>query len=740
MAKLNSKSLQLAATTPDLWLYNPWVDAIVGCSAWSAPLLLVAYLSIATNTLHWSVAFYGLALLFNYPHYMATIYRAYHRAEDFHKYRLFTVHLTLLIAVTAIVCHFLYRALPIVFTLYLTWSPWHYSGQNYGILLMFARRAGAQPSTLQRRALYTAFLLSYAILFLNFHTGASLDPFFLSLNIPSNVSMPLQIGLGISFLVCCGYGLSGLWTVGWRRLLPSLTLLSTQCVWFLVPTLLALAKGWQVPQSRYSTGVLAIMHSAQYLWITSYYARREANAEGRQNWRVLVYFAVLVTGGIALFIPGPWIASHLFHFDFTRSFLIFTALVNIHHFLLDGAIWKLRDGRIASLLLNSRARFADAATDAQRTLTGTLRWLAGPSIAAHRLRVTAVIALLAWGTIDQFRYYFALRSDSLPLLQRAAALSAYDAALETELGQKELDAGKPDLAMAAWTRGMQANPIDPAPRNAMLQFLTSQKRFQEAYDLTRIALERSPRDAQLLVNQGLLSMQLGHPDEAVQSWQKAITADPKQLDAHLYLAAELDRQGKPGEAALQYGTALQLVARQSSAMRPAAAKVIGVALKMADCHARANHLPQALRSYELARKLAAQTSEGKLESFASMSEALVHAKSGKPDQALPLFQRALRLDASLNDRHSEAVDWYTYAVFLRDTGFPIRLAFAGLLKSEATIKADPTSPKAKLLAKSIQECEKSLGREATAIRHNPSPWQQQALTVSGAGTKVQINP
>jgi len=41
---------------------------------------------------------------------------------------------------------------------------------------------------------------------------------------------------------------------------------------------------------------------------------------------------------------------------------------------------------------------------------------------------------------------------------------------------------------------MQANPIDPAPRNAMLQYLTSQQRFQEAYELTRTALERSPRD------------------------------------------------------------------------------------------------------------------------------------------------------------------------------------------------------------------------------------------------------
>jgi len=742
MAKSNSKQVRNpAAVAKPFWVYNPWLDMIVGCGAWSAPLLLLAYFSLASNTLRWSIAFYGLALLFNYPHYMATIYRAYHRAEEFHKYRIFTVHLTLLVALTLIVSHVWYRALPVIFTLYLTWSPWHYSGQNYGIFLLFARRAGAQPDNRHRRALYSAFLLSYAILFLNFHTGPSTDPFFISLNIPSSVSSAVQIALGMAFLGCSAYGLSGLLAqVGWPALVPSLTLFSTQFVWFLLPTVLALGKGFHVPQSRYSTGVLAVMHSAQYLWITSYYARREAIAEGSQKWRPRAYFALLVAGGIGLFIPGPWISSHLFHFDFTRSFLIFTALVNLHHFLLDGAIWKLRDGRIANLLLNSQVRLTDAATEAGKTLTARLRWFAGPSSAAHRLRMGAAIALLVWGTVDQARYYFALHSDNLQFLQRAASLNAYDAPLEMQLANKELDAGRPDLAIAAWKRSMQANPIDPAPRNAMLQYLTSQQRFQEAYELTRTALERSPRDRQLLVNHGILAMRLGHADEALQTWQKAIAADPTQLDAHLYLAAELDREGKPADAATQYGAALQIVADQGPDNRPPVSKVIGVALKMADCHARADHPEQAVRSYELARKIAAQTGEGKLESFASMSEALVRARTGKTGEALHLFQRALQLDASLNDRHSEAVDWYTYAIFLRDAGFPVRLAFASLLKSEAVMNLDPNSPEGKSFAKTLQECEKPLGREATAIRRNPAPVQQQALMLSRAGTKVQFNP
>jgi tetratricopeptide (TPR) repeat protein len=522
-------------------------------------------------------------------------------------------------------------------------------------------------------------------------------------------------------------------------MVPSLTLFSTQFLWFLLPTVFSLGDGFHVPQSRYSTGVLAVMHSAQYLWITSYYARREANAEGHQRWRPLAYFAVLVAGGIALFVPGPWITSHVFHFDFTRSFLIFTALVNLHHFILDGAIWKLRDGRIASLLLNSQARISDAATDARNGLLGSVRWLVGPSSGARSLRVASAVALLAWGSVDQVRYYFALHGDNLADLQRAAALASYDTTLQMRLARKELDAGQPDHAIAAWKRAMRANPVDPAPRNALLQYLTSERRFGEAYDVTRAAMRRTPRDSQLLVNNGILAMQLGHPDEALASWQKAVAADLALADVHLYLAAELDREGKPADAAPHYGAFLEIVAHHGADARPSAPKLIGVALKLADCQSRAGHSDQALRSYELARKIAAQTGEGKLESFASISEAGLRARNGNPDEALRLYQHALQLDASMDDRHSEGVDWYNHALFLRDAGFPPRLSFASLLKSEELMKFAPDSAEAKSFAKTLQEFEKPLGTEAARIRKNPEPVQKQALTLARPPIKLQLN-
>ena len=83
---------------------------------------------------------------------------------------------------------------------------------------------------------------------------------------------------------------------------------------------------------------------------------REARAAGDTHWKFSRYLVILIAGGIALFIPGPWIVSRVFHADFTASFLTFTALVNIHHFILDGAIWKLRDSRIAAVLLDTRDR------------------------------------------------------------------------------------------------------------------------------------------------------------------------------------------------------------------------------------------------------------------------------------------------------------------------------------------------------------------------------------------------
>src|SRR5271166_933759 len=252
---------ELRSVAAQTWIYGPWIDLVVGCGAWSAPLLLVtAYVSGAQAS-HWSFAFYFLALLFNYPHFMATVYRAYHSRGEFEKYRIFTMHTALLLALAGVAAHLWYAVLPWIFTLYICWSPWHYTGQNFGLLMMFSRRAGVSPTPDERGALHLSFVASFILLMLSFHTGASGDSLILSLGLPAKFTLPARAVLAAFFAIASGWALLSLSRrSGLRAIVPAMFLVLTQFLWFLLPALVELFSRRDVPQTRYSSGILAVLH------------------------------------------------------------------------------------------------------------------------------------------------------------------------------------------------------------------------------------------------------------------------------------------------------------------------------------------------------------------------------------------------------------------------------------------------------------------------------------------------
>ncbi|MBL8149687.1 MAG: hypothetical protein JNN15_07145 [Blastocatellia bacterium] len=277
---MSRATVQLSLQSRKVWIYSSVLDLIVGCGAWSLPLMILAYLLGTKSLFVASVTFYALALFANNPHYMATIYRAYRDSEDFYRYKLFTVYITGLMLIIALLCHIAPSLFLWVFTLYVTWSPWHYAGQNFGLLMMFVRR-NTDVSKTERNALYTAFLASYLILFLSFHSGTSADPNLISLGIPLAFAKIARITLLVVSLYLSFYVF---WKLVRRASIASmiapLTLISTQFIWFMLPTVLEISYGAEITQTSYSSGVLAFMHSAQYLWITSYYAKREVERNG----------------------------------------------------------------------------------------------------------------------------------------------------------------------------------------------------------------------------------------------------------------------------------------------------------------------------------------------------------------------------------------------------------------------------------------------------------------------------
>jgi tetratricopeptide (TPR) repeat protein len=709
------------------WIYRPWIDLLVGCGGWSAPLLLLAFYATSSYSRAWAVAFYFLALLCNYPHFMATVYRAYHSHTEFEKYRIFTVHIALLLALAGIIAHVWYPLLPWIFTLYICWSPWHYTGQNFGLLMMFARRSGLAPSSRERNAIHLSFIASFLLLMLSFHTGASGDALILSLGLPAKFTLPARGVLAIFFVAASGWALISMARrSSLRAILAPLTLAVTQFLWFLLPALIELFRGHEVPQTRYSSGILAVLHSTQYLWITSYYQEREARETGDANWKFSRYLLTLIAGGIALFIPGPWIASRLFHVDFAASFLTFTALVNIHHFILDGALWKLRDSRVAAFLLNTAEKAPGTAANRQSALQSLTGWLTGPAPAARGIRIATAAMLLAWAAMDQLHFYWSSEADSLPALERAAKLNPDDSSVQTRLARAETLAGKRDASLVALQRASSLNPGNFPQQEAFARGLIEAGRRAEAYAQYQKMILRWPRSADALVNYGLLAQSLRHDEEAIDSWERAVDIDPGQANAQLYLAQALDRRGEAQAAARHYRGYLQIVAAHRDEHSREGATVIAALIKVADADAAANHQDEALKGYNAAIQFAEKANDQALESLALVHLADLQDKRGSAAATAEAYQRGLSIDASLSDPVSDGSDWFNYGQFLRRQRQSERLVFACFLRAEELVSKAPGAALT-TIEQARAESEARLGREAAAARRSRGTLVKEAL-------------
>src|SRR5690242_16585673 len=115
-----------------VWLWNPATDLLIGCAGWSLPFLALSAEWAQRGALDVTYGFALLTLVCNHPHYMATLQRAWSDPARRGAYRFYLVHLALLLAIAAGVMLAAPVLIPAFFTAYVIWSPWHYSGQNFG--------------------------------------------------------------------------------------------------------------------------------------------------------------------------------------------------------------------------------------------------------------------------------------------------------------------------------------------------------------------------------------------------------------------------------------------------------------------------------------------------------------------------------------------------------------------------------------------------------------------------------
>ncbi len=119
---------------------------IVGCGAWSAPLLTFCRVRFwAQRHRVWSFTFYLLALFFNYPHFMATVYRAYHYLRRVHEILVFTVYIAVFLALAGVHRSSLEPTPSLDFHALHLLEPLALHRPKLWLLMMFARRGGPFP-------------------------------------------------------------------------------------------------------------------------------------------------------------------------------------------------------------------------------------------------------------------------------------------------------------------------------------------------------------------------------------------------------------------------------------------------------------------------------------------------------------------------------------------------------------------------------------------------------------------
>jgi tetratricopeptide (TPR) repeat protein len=538
-----------AAAGGRLYLFGPGVDLALVAGGLTFALLPVC---VAASVRMSHVAFLFLNFVANYPHYMATNYRIYRSRAQIERYKLFSIHLTALFVATAVVAHLLPgTGVPVLYTLYFVWSPYHYTGQNYGITLMYLRRGGVEPTSAERRLLYVACMASFLmyVVFINtdIHTGAigSLPLYTLEL------APALGRGLYLPLLAAgVGAALVFVWRTAARAprrtLVPAFLLLATQFTWFAVAAGIPLfarelGLGWVSVDAMIPA--VAFLHCAQYLGVTAYYAKREH--EGAAPFRLGHYFLVVVAGGVFLWLGSTRLLSQAFSVDYGLSFLVMLTLINLHHFAMDGAIWKLRDGRIARLLLAPEPALAAKPAPGR---TGGAR----PAAAVVARAGTPGWRVAAWAAAG----VLALTLATTDVLYRVLILQASDLAR----------AGRQAEARAIYERVLRFNPNVIEAIDGLAWDALAGGQLQTALDRWRTSIRLNPTSAYARVGLGETYLRQGRVDEAIPELEQAVTLAPTQPSPLLLLARAYEQKGERDKA-----LALQTRAREVAAAAAAAA-------------------------------------------------------------------------------------------------------------------------------------------------------------------------
>ena len=319
---------------------HPAFDYLLIGSLWTIVLTAYWALKPAAAEVVNELPLPWLILFANSAHFAASTVRLYSKPAYYREFRFLAFGFPAVTLAVLTVCVFLPgeagRYLQVI---YLTWAPFHYAKQVYGLSLMYSFRSGLRLGDGEKRLIYWTAMLpfGYAVFSGSPHMGVGwlLSPEFVSAN-PLLLDGLQAIKQVLRILVYVVPAL--LFVQLWRSKSAPPPLM-------VVALLLSNGLWWTALSFRDAFVVATIGHSVQYMAIMLIYHVREqlrepGNTRGWLSHAAAFYGKSLILGYL-LFNCWPWVFV-LAGAGYAESMMMVVAVINLHHFIVDAYIWRLR--------------------------------------------------------------------------------------------------------------------------------------------------------------------------------------------------------------------------------------------------------------------------------------------------------------------------------------------------------------------------------------------------------------
>lgn len=278
-------------------------------------------------------------LLSNSAHFASSTVRLYTKPGTRQSLPFLTTAFPLVVFAVLIASLFLAGSVgPHLTAFYLTWSPYHYAAQAYGLAVMYAYRSGCQLLPGDKSLLWWTSLLPFCYAFVGDRDSGLHwllpESMFANFYIHTTLMFVLTILSCVCFLAVAVLVVKTSRSASGTLPVISIMMLVSNAVWWCL-----------LPQQAFVWAT--VFHGLQYLAIVTIFHVKDqlARPDNRRNsfYHIALFYGSSLALGYALFSCLPWGLVCL-GFGMMESIFLVVVAVNLHHFIVDAYIWRLKKG------------------------------------------------------------------------------------------------------------------------------------------------------------------------------------------------------------------------------------------------------------------------------------------------------------------------------------------------------------------------------------------------------------